>query len=327
MKIFTLNDACPSKRHFVFSAILLSIFCLNGGLFSASRAYSEPKVAILAFCDKTKSRNFGYLSTSIADVVDTKMQKRFEYRRIAPKKIEKLKPCRKKLTAGKIDFIAGKLNADIVIYGKYTFSKKTKKLSIKASMHITKTNKFAQITPVSSKADSGIFQIIDKISKEIVSEVNKIAEDANTAASANTVIRKKGRGPASAQELATLTALFKAVKAGDLAQVKQLMKQEINLNIRDNRLFSALHWAVYKKHAKVIAFLVKKGANANVTDNTGATPLHWAAFRGHNKIIKLLVKKGANVNIKDKERKTALDWAVGKRRPEAAKLLKSLGAK
>jgi ankyrin repeat protein len=67
------------------------------------------------------------------------------------------------------------------------------------------------------------------------------------------------------------------------------------LNAKDDRGYSALHWAVILSREDLINMLVEFGADINVQDNDGQTPLHWAAHRQDLKSMQALLR----VTLKD----------------------------
>jgi ankyrin repeat protein/beta-lactamase regulating signal transducer with metallopeptidase domain len=88
-----------------------------------------------------------------------------------------------------------------------------------------------------------------------------------------------------------------AAKAGDLAKVKALLKEDPHLVFsKDNDGSTPLHGAVSNGHKGVVDLLIAKGAGVNTKDNYGETPLRIAAIHGRKDIMELLIAKGAKVN-------------------------------
>ena len=71
--------------------------------------------------------------------------------------------------------------------------------------------------------------------------------------------------------------------------------------------------------------LIENGADVNIKDNDGDTPLHYAASGGHLDVVKFLVENGADVNAKDKYGRTPLDVAKPKVRWVLEDLIKRVG--
>jgi uncharacterized protein len=59
----------------------------------------------------------------------------------------------------------------------------------------------------------------------------------------------------------------------------------------------------------VIRLLLENGADINVRDNRGQTPLHWAVQEGNADAVKLLVQRGADRSVRDIDGKTPVNYA------------------
>ncbi len=72
--------------------------------------------------------------------------------------------------------------------------------------------------------------------------------------------------------------LLEAVKRGALGEVEALVKDDAELiHKRDGNGATALHYAAFGGHCKVVEFLVQHGAEINAIDaEFGATPTGWA---------------------------------------------------
>jgi ankyrin repeat protein len=154
--------------------------------------------------------------------------------------------------------------------------------------------------------------------------------------------------------------LIDAAKRSDVAAVKTLVKQGLDVNARAADGATALHWAAYRDQAELVQLLIRSKAAVNATNDlgvtplwvaatsrgtatveallaagakpnlvppTGETPLMIAARTGNLEAIKLLIAHGADVNAKEAARgQTALMWAISDRHPQAARLLIEAGA-
>ena len=92
------------------------------------------------------------------------------------------------------------------------------------------------------------------------------------------------------------TRLIEAVKAGNRQDVRTLLNQRADVNVRDVDGTTALHWAARTDDAEIAAALMRAGATANVANRYGITPLFLAATNGNAAIVEALLKSGADAN-------------------------------
>lgn len=97
---------------------------------------------------------------------------------------------------------------------------------------------------------------------------------------------------------------------GDTICVKNCLAKGINVNTKDDRGITPLHYAAWHGRVPVVEILIQAGANVNVHDNLGTTPLHNAAWKGQNDVAKMLLAAKANVNAKTLEGATPLHSAA-----------------
>ena len=94
----------------------------------------------------------------------------------------------------------------------------------------------------------------------------------------------------------------------------------------------SIHDAAYKGNIEVVKQHLAAGTDVNMKDNRGMTPLHWAVERGRKETAELLIAEGADVNAKYKDGETPLDVAThpdnpNKNKAETADLLLKHGGK
>ena len=70
-----------------------------------------------------------------------------------------------------------------------------------------------------------------------------------------------------------------------------MKKMGAEINVKNNRGWTPLHWAANNGHATIVEYLLTKGAEINVKDNRGRTPLHLAADNGRKDVVALLQTK------------------------------------
>ena len=154
--------------------------------------------------------------------------------------------------------------------------------------------------------------------------------------------------------------LIKAVRSKDVATVRALIKQRVDINAPQGDGATALHWAAHVDDLAVADVLIRAGARASVANDNGITPLHLActnrngamverlllagadanaaslngetvlmtcARSGGAQAVKALLVKGARVNVREKaHEQTALMWAAAQRHPDVTELLIEAGA-
>jgi ankyrin repeat protein len=153
--------------------------------------------------------------------------------------------------------------------------------------------------------------------------------------------------------------LIKAVRGKDIAAVRALLKQRIDVNAPQGDGATALHWAAHVNELTIADLLIRAGARANVANDNGFTPVHLACVNrngamverllaagadanaasingetvlmtcargGDARAVKALLLKGARVNGKETAHdQTPLMWAAAQRHPEATKVLIEAG--
>ena len=105
-------------------------------------------------------------------------------------------------------------------------------------------------------------------------------------------------------------ALFQAIRAGDRAAVRLLIKAGTDINARDEVGNTPLMAAALNADAAVLELLLKAGADVNATNQAGATALMRAATSEDK--VRLLVAKGADVKARSHMGNTALILAARK---------------
>jgi len=95
------------------------------------------------------------------------------------------------------------------------------------------------------------------------------------------------------------TLLTHAVTRNNPTIVQVLIEANADVNYRDGRGFTALHWAAHTNKLdcrNIVKLLFKNGADSTIEDNNGNTPATTARERNNHKVLELLQSK--NVDVK-----------------------------
>src|SRR5215510_10976150 len=90
--------------------------------------------------------------------------------------------------------------------------------------------------------------------------------------------------------------LVDAVKNQDVQEVRALLGQHADVNVRSEDGSTALLWAAHWNDLPTAELLVRAGANANVANDFRMTPLSQACTNASSALVDLLLKAGANPN-------------------------------
>lgn len=122
-------------------------------------------------------------------------------------------------------------------------------------------------------------------------------------------------------------ALLQAVQNDDPDAVAQVLKQKLDVNVRDDSGGTPLAWAAIRCNAGIAALLLNAGANPNLKNEQGVGPLYLAIVNGAQDIVKLLLAKGADPNLAREDGETPLMTAARVGQTDVLKMLIERGAK
>ena len=101
------------------------------------------------------------------------------------------------------------------------------------------------------------------------------------------------------------------------------------VSARNNKLLTALHWAVTMGHVAVADLLIERGADVEAKATDGHTPLHMAAREGDAEMVQRLLEAHANPNSVNNAGQTPADLALAfaEEEPQVAQALLAAGAR
>jgi ankyrin repeat protein len=90
--------------------------------------------------------------------------------------------------------------------------------------------------------------------------------------------------------------LVEAARNQDQSQVRVLLNQHADANIRSEDGSTALLWAAHWNDVETAGLLIRAGADANAANDFRITPLSLACTNASSSLVELLLKAGANPN-------------------------------
>ncbi|NND71089.1 MAG: c-type cytochrome [Rhodothermales bacterium] len=121
--------------------------------------------------------------------------------------------------------------------------------------------------------------------------------------------------------------LHDAIKKGDLASVRTMIAEGVDVDEVDFVSGSPLHIASVKGEFELVELLLEAGADVNSEEfGKSDTPLHWASLGGFAPIIERLRQAGADIDALNEYQNSALHIAAESGHADAARKLIELGA-
>lgn len=135
---------------------------------------------------------------------------------------------------------------------------------------------------------------------------------------------------ASAGDIKTMSSpgarMIGAANDGDKKAIQALLKEGIDVNVRDWDDLTALIPAASSGHMEICKLLIKEKIDVNAKDKDGITALMEASIMGHTKIVEFLLSNEANVESPASSEVTALWLAASEGRAEVMRILLKNGA-
>jgi ankyrin repeat protein len=104
--------------------------------------------------------------------------------------------------------------------------------------------------------------------------------------------------------------LIDAASENNLAEVSRLLSVGADVNAKDRRDRTPLHWASENGHVQVVKELLDHFADIDAKDNRNWTPLLCAGASGHVAVGQALLSRGASIDAKDRYGNSPLHMAA-----------------
>lgn len=101
-------------------------------------------------------------------------------------------------------------------------------------------------------------------------------------------------------------SLHQAINSNNYRSVKTLLKEGVDVNLRDEKDRTPLLIALERRRKKLVKLLLKYGADVNAGDIDGIIPLELAIEWGSEEIVENLLDKKADVNAECTNHQTPL---------------------
>lgn len=101
--------------------------------------------------------------------------------------------------------------------------------------------------------------------------------------------------------------LFYFSSRDNVAAIRYLTINGVNINILDEDRTSPLHLACRTGSLQMVEELINQGSMINLPDLVGWTPLHIACFQKRPDVVLLLLKNGANYKFKNRDKLTPFE--------------------
>ncbi|MCX7679557.1 MAG: hypothetical protein N2316_10105 [Spirochaetes bacterium] len=172
-------------------AVLACTFFLITTSLAQEQQEQLAEVLVLPFANETQKKEYEWLSKNIPNAIVDSMKEKFRFilmtrdrfeEIVLLSKTKELVLFRPHTDEREIVKISKVVNADIIIYGKYTYSKEEKTIMVNAHIYHRSRGKTTgtidMITPVTSE----MFKLVDKVADSVIEHIAVIAkEDAEAA--------------------------------------------------------------------------------------------------------------------------------------------------
>ncbi|GAW16892.1 hypothetical protein ANO14919_063380 [Xylariales sp. No.14919] len=92
--------------------------------------------------------------------------------------------------------------------------------------------------------------------------------------------------------------LYAAVNE-DEGKLQELIDAGEDINFRDHRTWTALHYACWRENVEIVSILLRSGADGSLTDSLGQRAIHLAAERGNEQLVQMLLTGNLRATCND----------------------------
>ncbi len=104
----------------------------------------------------------------------------------------------------------------------------------------------------------------------------------------------ENNNPENTTQITEKPSLIDSVKKGNIIEVKGLLAEGTELELKDQNGYTPLMNAVKQQNSQIVKLLADYGANVNISDELEDTPLVWASSMKNAEIVKILLENGAD---------------------------------
>jgi ankyrin repeat protein len=180
------------------------------------------------------------------------------------------------------------------------------------------TNKVAEETEgissrIMEKLETKLDRNVEKAVKERLKPLEDRVEELNKIAD-------------SVEPILLPKRLLDASRAGDADRVKSLLKQGVEIDVKDSEGRTPLMLAAMGGHVDVVEALISSSAAVDDQDNLGKTALWYASSNGFVEVVKKLLEAGGVLELENRDGATPLIAAVSADKDEVVYVLLKSGA-
>jgi len=125
----------------------------------------------------------------------------------------------------------------------------------------------------------------------------------------------------NSESLDRTSALVDASLLGKFDRVSQLLNSGVEINLKDHKGWTAMHFAAAAGYTDIVELLLARGADVNSTTNKNESCLLLAVLSGHIYIVRVLVSAGADVNLQRDDGVSPLHAASQRKYSDVVKIM------